>query len=46
MLTFILHDLKNKKMGKNAIKKVWFAKRYVCNQYNTQRMCDEAIVER
>ena len=45
MLTFILHYLKTKKMGKNAIKKVLFVKRYVCNQYNTQTMCDEAIEE-
>ena len=45
MIKLVPDYLENKKMCKNAVKKLLFLKRCVPNKYNTQKMCDKAILE-
>ena len=45
MLKFVLDHLSNKKMCKNAIKKLCFVIRYVPDQNETEQMGDKAILE-
>ena len=45
MLKFIPDHLKTEKICKHVVKKLPFVIRYVSDQYNTQQMCDKAILE-
>ena len=44
MLRFVPDQLKNKKMCKNAVKKLLLVIRYISDWYKTQEMC-EVILE-
>ena len=45
MLKFVSDHLKTKKMSKNAVKKFRYLLRYIPDPYQTQQMCDKAILE-
>ena len=45
MLRLVPNYLKTKKMCKNAVKKLSFVRKYVCNQSQTNEMCDKVIIE-
>ena len=45
MLKIFAEYLKTKEMCKHAVKKLPYLLRYVPDQYNTQQMCDKAVLE-
>ena len=45
MPTLVPDHLKTKKMCNHPLKKISFVIRYVSDRYNTQQMCDKAVLE-
>ena len=45
LLRFVAVNYKTKKMNKTGVKKLLFVIRYVHDQYITQKLCDNALLE-